>query len=159
MLALMWFVPCCLIYRKRNVVPASCRNVGNGLRHATIAVTSPATFADTCADSVSATCRDTSGDTSSDTFGDTFGDTFFRFCKSANEPFVSDPALRVSDISDTFAVTFTATISATNSDKDRQVFPPFFLSVGTIEKTDAFSSKNVTPFFLFKQFQTPKIRC
>ncbi len=146
MLVLMWFVPCCLIYRKRHVVQASFLNVGNGLRHATIAVTSPATFADTCADSVSATCRDTSGDISSDTFWD----TLFRFCRSVNEQFVSDSVVRVSDISDTFAVTVTATISAINSDKDRQVFHTFFLSGGMIEKTAVFSSKNVTPFFLFK---------
>lgn len=73
---------------------------------ATSAVTNTDNIPDTCSDAFAVTHGDTLADTFSDTFGDTFGDTFTDTHKSAMQLLISRPFSEVSEISDTFTVTF-----------------------------------------------------
>lgn len=81
------------------------------------AVTDGATSDVAIADSIPDTCSDafavTHGDTITDTFSDTFGDTFTDTHKSAMRLLISSHFPEVSEISDTFAATFTVSFAAT----------------------------------------------
>lgn len=80
---------------------------------ATSAVAIADSIPDTCSDAFAVTYGDTITDTFSDTFGDTFGDTFTDTHKSAMQLLISSPFPEVSEISDTFAATFTVSFAAT----------------------------------------------
>ena len=105
-------VPCCGIYPevRPNCPPRLFFAVADA---ATSAVAIADSIPDTCSDAFAVTHGDTITDTFSDTFGDTFGDTFTDTHKSAMQLLISSPFPEVSEISDTFAATFTVSFAAT----------------------------------------------
>ena len=98
-------VPCCGIYPKvrPNCPPRLFFAVADA---DTSAVAIADSIPDTCSDAFAVTHGDTITGTFSDTFGDTFGDIFTDTHKSAMQLLISGTFPEVSEISDTFAVTF-----------------------------------------------------